>query len=668
MSVNQSNQTSIPNLFIHPTVLWCLIMPVVHFLSLISNTLCIIIFCSKTFVHKPIAIYFICLLISDSTTLLIGYSEMLDREAHMMDKSSLLCAFNVKIIHRLTDWIYSFMGKFCIEWMLYKVLWTRASTILLAILSIQRSRTFFSLSYRESRFCALFACLMSILIASFVTCFEWIGVQCNKSSDSHVYLELFQIVMSQKTSKQLYSTYLFNHYDESIGEYSCMMKSLKIYRFNHSIATSNESLCSPTATADEFYLFTQSLLTHPNATIAESMNNILADAYDANYHHRQRSTSLLVNQIEQIGSLEMVIKLFEKRTCNITLFYSVCLRLLNFLYSLSFGFNRHTIAIFFGNALPSMLVFLANLLSLKVIYFSESLKYLKKTTQKNRRKRRLQNDLRAFLVIIIESFSVITISWCIPIFLTMYYCQTLYVISITACPQIKRALAFFLFPDLFNSSTNCLLYSLSGKLFRRKFIGMIKAIFTCGRGLFWGVRKRAALLPTSHFELQASNDPSAAFNNGIYSRTDTCRHSEFFSPVHINKLNNTAKKKKVVEDDGSSCTAKNNDETTGSNGTQVESPRTSRRRRQPQTFKTFLIDKVPFLRSNAPKKNQTIAQKQQLKLTQSFSSTGTNTSNKDSSSRPKSTQQLQSRTIILINPSNNQCVKTDCLFQNVTSL
>ncbi|CAF1386446.1 unnamed protein product [Rotaria sp. Silwood1] len=46
-----------------------------------------------------------------------------------------------------------------------------------------------------------------------------------------------------------------------------------------------------------------------------------------------------------------------------------------------------------------------------VTSFSTNLKYLKRTTSNNHHKNRLKNDLRAFLVILIESFSVITISW-----------------------------------------------------------------------------------------------------------------------------------------------------------------------------------------------------------------------------------------------------------------
>lgn len=240
MDMNLINNTKTSKILMSPTIIWCLFMPLIHFLSLISNILCIIVFCSKTFIHKPIAIYFICLLISDSATLLIGYSEMLDRETSMINKSSLLCMFNEKIIHNLTDFIYTFMGKFCLEWMLYKVLWTRASTILLAILSIQRSRTFFSLSYHETRFCALLACMLSVFLALVITCFEWIGVQCEKSMDPSIYIEIFQSIMMKPSSNEFYSKFLLHHYDQSIEQYPCIIQSFDINPINNTMPTINE--------------------------------------------------------------------------------------------------------------------------------------------------------------------------------------------------------------------------------------------------------------------------------------------------------------------------------------------------------------------------------------------------------------------------------------------
>jgi hypothetical protein len=222
------NTTKLSNMIITPTFIWCFLMPLIHLFSLISNILCIVVFCSNTFIKRPIAIYFICLLISDSITLLIGYIEMIDRESNMIDKSSLLCIFNGKIIHTITDIIYTFMGKFCLEWMLYKVLWTRASTILLSILSVQRSRTFFSLSYHESRLCAVFACAASVVIASTITCLEWTGVQYDQVTNDQIYYQIFQSIIEKKSTKDIYSNYLLRNLSESNNTYPCLINSINM--------------------------------------------------------------------------------------------------------------------------------------------------------------------------------------------------------------------------------------------------------------------------------------------------------------------------------------------------------------------------------------------------------------------------------------------------------
>ncbi|CAF1343682.1 unnamed protein product [Rotaria magnacalcarata] len=225
MDIDTINNSKLSKSIISPTFTWCFLMPTIHVLSLMSNILCICVFCSSIFIKKPIAIYFICLLLSDSITLLIGYIEMIDRESHMIDKSSWLCMFNEKIIHQLTSFIYTFMGRYCVEWMLYKVLWTRASTIVLAILSVQRSRTFFSLSYRETRVYAFFACVFSIIVALTITFLEWVGVEYKKVNDSSIYVEIYESIMYRNSSKEFYSINLHQNYNESLVNYPCIMKS-----------------------------------------------------------------------------------------------------------------------------------------------------------------------------------------------------------------------------------------------------------------------------------------------------------------------------------------------------------------------------------------------------------------------------------------------------------
>ena len=148
-------------------------------------------------------------------------------------------------------------------------------------------------------------------------------------------------------------------------------------------------------------------------------------------------------------------------------------------------------------------------------------------------------------MILVESFSIILIAWGIPILLTMYHCRVLYLFNISTCPKIKDYLALFLFTDLFNSSTNCLLYSLSGKLFRRKFLCVIKTILTCGRGSLWHVKQHSLLTQNQPLDRQLSNNPSTNTNNNFAkqtSRPGSGRYSERLSSPIGNNNNNTNKR------------------------------------------------------------------------------------------------------------------------------
>jgi hypothetical protein len=257
----------------------------------------------------------------------------------------------------------------------------------------------------------------------------------------------------------------------------------------------------------EFFYLTQSLLTHVDIQTIEHTTHLLKNIVA---HDFSTSNLSLVNDYYQLSrSRDLISKIFDKRPCQMPLPESFWLQASNFIYSVTFSFNRHTLAIFFGNALPSFTVLLANLLSIKVIYCSKSLRYLKQANSNAHRKSRVQYDLRAFLVILVESCSIIMISWGIPISLTMYHCHTLYVESISTCPKIKDYLALFLFIDLFNSSSNCLLYSLSGKIFRRKFLSIIQLIFTCGRGSLWHVKQHSLHLAHQPLMTHMCKSPSS---------------------------------------------------------------------------------------------------------------------------------------------------------------
>ena len=110
------------------------------------------------------------------------------------------------------------------------------------------------------------------------------------------------------------------------------------------------------------------------------------------------------------------------------------------------------------------------------------------------------------------------------------------------CPKIKGYLAIFLYADLFNSSTNCFLYSLSGKLFRRKFLSLLKSIVTCGRGTLWHVKQDSLALARQplvrHCSHNASTNTNYPPNNGLRSsRPSSRRPSERLSSPTAKNFN-----------------------------------------------------------------------------------------------------------------------------------
>ncbi|UJR27598.1 hypothetical protein I4U23_008879 [Adineta vaga] len=502
-----TNNTNFSDSFFNTIFIWCYILPLIHVFSLFSNIICIIVFSSNVFIKKPIAIYFICLLLSDSMVLFIGYINIPYRETPQIIPTSSLCASTTNLLIRLIDSIFSSMERYCLEWILYKVLWLRVSTILLAILSVQRTRTFFSLSYHETRLCAFSSCILSIILAFFITWIEWTGIHYVEVRNPEIYTDIFQTVFENSSSKEFYSSILYRDYNGSTKNYPCLMESLNMTSLT---SITNQSDCLSMNITQQFQSFTTILHINREMNSSEIIDSILLNTLSN--HINSSNQSVLKHDYNLVNSSDFILRLFDNPSCKIAIDYSLWLKGYDFFNSVSWKFSRRTMAIFFGNALPSFVAAVANLLSIKVICFSKSLKYLKKAASKNRRKRRLQNDLRAFLVIIIESFLVILISWGIPIFLTMYYCSTIYVINFSSCPEIKDYLVLFLCTDLLNSSSNCLLYSLSGKLFRRRLILILKTIFVCGHGTLWNIKQHS--LNSSHhpLERQLSNNLSTNIN------------------------------------------------------------------------------------------------------------------------------------------------------------
>jgi hypothetical protein len=303
----------------------------------------------------------------------------------------------------------------------------------------------------------------------------------------------------------------------------------------------------------------------------------------------------------------------------------------------------------------------------------------------------------------------------------MYHCLTLYVTSISTCPKIKDYLAIFLFTDLFNSSTNCLLYSLSGKLFRRKFLSIIRAILTCGRGTLWSTQRNSVPLSNKLLDRQISNNPSTNTNtnNNHYgiqsSRPGSHRLSERLSSPTMNRpshrltssMKTTTTYKRYygqcrnTSDDGSLSMNKTSDDQYGGkiSSDEIESdtmkiPKFVEQRKSSQSIKSYLIDKVRSLGStssasskmtsfnhpltpltiekekNKSKKKvyNSITSKRQATTDLSLSSSSFSGSVSYSSQRKHSLNNRSSSKMVLNNATDNPSITKENIQENLTSL
>ncbi|CAF1083872.1 unnamed protein product [Adineta ricciae] len=580
------------------------------------------VFSSNAFIKKPIAIYFICLLLSDSMGLFIGYIDMINREIYPTIEPSWLCLLLTKNLERLKDYLYAFTERLCLEWILYRILWLRVSTILLAILSIQRTRTFFSLSYHESRMFAFSACVLSFILAALITCMEWTHVYYDTAADPELFTDIYQRILQDNSSREFYLSTLNRHSNESTDRYRCLLEAFS------GKSSTNQSACLPANITDQFQDFTKSLFSNGDAIVSEKIEIILSNL--SPIEDDEKNQSALIDRIDLTKAPDFISQLLKPRSCQISISYSTWLKTYDFFNSVSFGFGRHTIAVFFGNALPSFIAVLANVSSIKVIYFSKSYQYLKESTRKNRRKRRLKSDLHAFLVILIESFLVILISWGIPILLTMYHCLTLYVVEFKECPIVKEYAVFFMSIDLFNSSTNCLLYSLSGKLFRRRLISLLKAIFVCGHGTLWNIKQHSIDLLHHPLDRQLSNNLSTNTNNYHHPQQDSYRHSGRLSSPNLHhqrrKLNHSMQtsitynrsngQPRNVSDDGSCSFDRTSDDYQNGKGSlsDIESavqklPYKVEPRKSSLSIRSYLLDKMRSIGSTSSASSKTQSHK-----------------------------------------------------------
>ena len=143
---------------IDPHIL-CNVLAPIFICGFFGNIICIIVFLRRRFRTRSISVYFVALFFNDCLLLFISHvAKML-----IFDASS-SCWFNI-YLSKFIDIIYyrEMIYRQGLAVLTYNTTYTQISMLIFMFMSIQRVRTFSSISYRESRMCAFMLTLIAFI-------------------------------------------------------------------------------------------------------------------------------------------------------------------------------------------------------------------------------------------------------------------------------------------------------------------------------------------------------------------------------------------------------------------------------------------------------------------------------------------------------------------------
>ena len=158
---------------INPRIL-CNVLAPIFICGFFGNIICIIVFLRRRFRNRSISVYFIALFFNDCVLLFISHvAKML-----IFDASS-SCGFNI-YLSKFIDVIYyrEMIYRQGLAVLTYNTTYTQISMLIFMFMSIQRVRTFSSISYRESRMCASMLTLIAFVYGILVSYMQLYNAFC----------------------------------------------------------------------------------------------------------------------------------------------------------------------------------------------------------------------------------------------------------------------------------------------------------------------------------------------------------------------------------------------------------------------------------------------------------------------------------------------------------
>ncbi|CAF0920657.1 unnamed protein product [Rotaria sp. Silwood1] len=158
---------------VNPRIL-CNVLAPIFICGFLGNIICIIVFLRRRFRTRSISVYFIALFFNDCVLLFISHiAKML-----IFDASS-SCWFNI-FLSKFIDIIYyrEMIYRQSLAVLTYNTTYTQISMLIFMFMSIQRVRTFSSISYRESRMVALMLTLIAFIYGIIVSYMQLYDAFC----------------------------------------------------------------------------------------------------------------------------------------------------------------------------------------------------------------------------------------------------------------------------------------------------------------------------------------------------------------------------------------------------------------------------------------------------------------------------------------------------------
>ena len=194
---------------IDPCIL-CNVLAPIFICGFLGNIICIIVFLRRRFRTRSISVYFIALFFNDCLLLFISHiAKMLIFDASKSCWFNIYLSKFIELIHY--ELLFDHSG---LSVLTYNTTYTQISMLIFMFMSIQRVRTFSSISYRESRMCAFMLTLIAFVYGFIVAYMQVYGGFCIKelklNQNQNIQIDLL-INDTKNIIKEQCSTSSFNN-------------------------------------------------------------------------------------------------------------------------------------------------------------------------------------------------------------------------------------------------------------------------------------------------------------------------------------------------------------------------------------------------------------------------------------------------------------------------